>query len=130
MKGTAYGSPANDNNVKGFMKEKLKILFVCTFNRMRSKTAEEIYKDDQRFEVKSAGVDEYAEVPVNLELLLWADYIAVMEEFHRKWLSLNYPIISSNKEILCLGIPDEFDFMDPLLEVLLKEKVEAMFKKE
>jgi len=110
------------------MKERLNVLFVCTFNKMRSKTAEEIYKDDERFVVKSAGVDEYAEVPVNLELLVWADYIVVMEEFHRKWLRLNFPIISSNKEILCLGIPDEFDFMDPLLVFLLREKVESIFK--
>ena len=108
--------------------EKLKILFVCTFNKMRSKTAEEIYKDDERFVVKSAGVDEYAEVPVDLELLVWADYIVVMEGFHRKWLSLNYPVIFSNKEILCLDIPDEFDFMDPMLVYLLKEKVESIFK--
>jgi predicted protein tyrosine phosphatase len=112
------------------MKERLNVLFICTFNKMRSKTAEVIYKDDKRFEVKSAGVDEYAEVPVNPELLIWADYIVVMEEFHRKWLRLNYPLISSNKEILCLGIPDEFDFMDPLLVFLLKEKVESILKEK
>jgi hypothetical protein len=33
------------------MTEKLKILFVCTINRMRSATAQIIYENDDRFEV-------------------------------------------------------------------------------
>jgi protein-tyrosine-phosphatase len=35
--------------------KKLKLLFVCTVNRMRSATAHKIYEDDYRFDVKSAG---------------------------------------------------------------------------
>jgi protein-tyrosine-phosphatase len=38
----------------------IKILFVCTANKMRSKTAEELYKNDARFMVKSAGVADFA----------------------------------------------------------------------
>lgn len=110
------------------MSDELKILFVCKFNKMRSKTAEEIYKNDERFEVKSAGVDEYAEVFVSSELLEWADYVVVMEEVHRKWLSICYPIIFSKKEILCLDIPDFYDFMDPQLIFLIREKFELIYK--
>ena len=40
--------------------EKLKLLFVCTVNRMRSATAHRIYENDNRFEVKSAGTDKTA----------------------------------------------------------------------
>ncbi len=39
---------------------KLKILFVCTVNRMRSLTAHKIYENDDRFDVKSAGTDKTA----------------------------------------------------------------------
>jgi predicted protein tyrosine phosphatase len=112
------------------MKDKVKVLFICTFNKMRSKTAEALYKKDKRFEVKSAGVDDYAEVQVNLELLGWADYIVVMEEYHLKWLELNYPIVFEHQEIICLDIPDLYDFMDPGLVVLLKQKIEAVFKEK
>lgn len=111
-------------------KDKVKVLFICTYNKMRSKTAEVLYKKDERFEVKSAGVDDYAEVPVNLELLVWADYIVVMEEYHREWLELNYALVSEHQEIICLDIPDLYNFMEPELIVLLKEKVEAVFKEK
>jgi predicted protein tyrosine phosphatase len=122
--------PRNTRKTRKKMKEKVKVLFICTFNKMRSKTAEVLYKKDERFEVKSAGVNEFAEVPVNLELLVWADYIVVMEEYHRKWLALNYPGVSEHQEIICLDIPDLYDFMEPELVVLLKEKAEAVFKKK
>ena len=41
-------------------KQKIKILFVCTVNRMRSATAHKIFETDERFEVKSAGTDKTA----------------------------------------------------------------------
>lgn len=65
------------------MVEKLKLLFVCTINRMRSATAQVIYENDDRFEVKSAGTDRNARVVVDRELLEWADAIIVMEKYHR-----------------------------------------------
>jgi len=58
-----------------------KVLFVCTVNRFRSKTAEEIFKS--KFNVKSAGTSELANTPLSRELLEWADYIFVMEESHK-----------------------------------------------
>ncbi len=93
---------------------------------MRSKTAEMVYRYDERFEVKSAGVDEFAVVRVNLELLGRADYIVAMEEPHRTWIQTNYPVLSSNKQLLCLDIPDHYDFMDPELVFLIKEKFEIL----
>lgn len=48
---------------------KLKLLFVCTLNRMRSATACKIYENDIRFEVKSAGTDETANSVLSEEIL-------------------------------------------------------------
>lgn len=95
---------------------------------MRSKTAEMIYKGDERFEVKSAGVDEAAEVTVNFELLNWADHIVVMEPYHRRWLEKHFPDLSSAKDSICLDIPDVYDFMEPALIDLLRKRVDNVFK--
>jgi len=65
---------------------KIKILFVCTINKMRSATAEVIYKNDERFEVKSAGTDSTANTILSIDLLNWADSIVVMEKEHRNFL--------------------------------------------
>jgi predicted protein tyrosine phosphatase len=112
------------------MAEKPKILFVCTANKMRSKTAAEIYQEDSRFMVKSAGVAEFAEVPLNLELLAWADYIVVMEERHREWIEESYPrfYLQHREKILNLGIPDIYNFMDPELVSQLRRKFEPLYE--
>lgn len=62
----------------------LKLLFVCTVNRMRSATAHKIYENDNRFEVKSAGTDKTANTVLSKEILNWADSIVVMEIHHKK----------------------------------------------
>ncbi|HSB12298.1 MAG TPA: hypothetical protein VLM38_22615, partial [Blastocatellia bacterium] len=58
---------------------KLKVLFICNANRLRSPTAEAIFSGYTGVETRSAGVGREATVPVNIELLEWADLIFVME---------------------------------------------------
>jgi predicted protein tyrosine phosphatase len=48
---------------------KLKLLFVCTVNRIRSATAQKIFESDQRFEVDSAGTDKSADTVLEPEQL-------------------------------------------------------------
>lgn len=100
-----------------------KILFVCTVNRLRSKTAEDLLKDDSRFEVKSAGIDKTATTQLTRELLEWADCIFVMEKSHRNIIHRKYPDIYKNKKIICLYIDDVYDYMDPGLVELIKERI-------
>ena len=116
----------------GEQEEKIKILFVCTANKMRSKTAEKIYQNDERFIVKSAGAADFAEVPLNLELLTWADYIVVMEEIHIEWIRQCYPVFYSHRheKILCLDIPDIYDFMDSELVFQVESKFETRYQEE
>ena len=54
------------------------------------------------------------------ELLHWADIIFVMEKAHRSKLSAKFKPHLSGKRVICLEIPDEFEFMDPSLVKLLK----------
>jgi predicted protein tyrosine phosphatase len=116
----------------GEKEEKLKILFVCTANRMRSKTAEKIYKNDERFIVKSAGVADFADVPLSLELLNWADYVVVMEEEHIERIRESYPrfFLHKHEQILCLDIPDIYNFMDEDLVIKIQHKFETRYQEE
>ena len=99
------------------------ILFICTQNRLRSPTAEQVFAEWPGVETASAGLGNDAEVPVSPELLAWADMIFVMEKAHRNRLSAKFARHLNGKRVISLDIPDDYDFMDPMLIRLLKQKV-------
>ena len=111
-------------------KTRRKVLFVCDKNRMRSPTAEKIFSEDPRLEVKSAGIKIDAAVPMSRELLEWADLIVVMEKKQRNAIRERFQDIHESKRIVCLKIPDKFQFMDPHLIGLLRERVEPYLADE
>ncbi|NWG13961.1 MAG: phosphotyrosine protein phosphatase [Acidobacteria bacterium] len=102
-----------------------RLLFVCTANQHRSRTAEDLYRRDPRYEVRSAGTDvdelEPDEQPVTQELVAWADVIFVMEQYHLNVLEERFPGVA--EKIVVLEIPDYFYRGDPELTRLLKERV-------
>jgi predicted protein tyrosine phosphatase len=100
-----------------------KLLFLCSRNKLRSPTAEAIFSEYENIEVESAGLDKYAEVPVSTETIEWADIIFVMEKSHKQKLSKNFQPYLKDKRIICLDIPDEYQYMEPALIELLKKKV-------
>jgi predicted protein tyrosine phosphatase len=97
-------------------------LFVCTQNRLRSPTAEQIFADWPNVETDSAGLGNDATTPLSSEQIAWANIIFVMEKAHRSKLSKKFKAYLSNKRIICLDIPDEYEYMDPLLITILKAK--------
>ena len=99
------------------------VLFICGKNRLRSPTAEQVFADWPGIETSSAGINHDAENPVTPELLQWADLVFVMERAHRSKLSAKFKSHLDNKRIVCLDIPDNYEFMDPALVRLLKTKV-------
>jgi predicted protein tyrosine phosphatase len=101
----------------------LKVLFVCDANRLRSPTAEAVFRSHTRLEVKSAGLAREATVPLTADLLEWADLIFVMEKRQRNIIHSRFSDIYARKRIVCLYIPDEFEFMDPDLVSILEHKV-------
>ncbi|WP_342667000.1 hypothetical protein [Sphingomonas taxi] len=52
-----------------------------------------------------------------------ADVIFVMEKAHRSKLQRRFRAALGGKRVVCLDIPDEYDFMQPELVRLLKTKV-------
>lgn len=100
-----------------------RVLFVCSRNQLRSPTAERVFSDWPGVEVASAGTDPNADNPVTPELLEWADIIFVMEKAHRVRLSRRFRASLKSQRIICLNIPDNYEYMDPNLVTLLKATV-------
>ena len=71
----------------------------------------------------SAGLSPDAVNPVTPELIEWADLIFVMEQSHRNKLSKQFRPYLKSKQIVCLDIPDNYQYMDPHLVELLKDRV-------
>lgn len=98
-------------------------LFICTQNRLRSPTAEQVFATWPNVETDSAGLGNDATTPLSSEQIDWATIIFVMEKTHRSKLSQKFRRFLNNKKIICLDIPDEYEFMDPVLIAVLKAKV-------
>lgn len=105
----------------------MRILFVCSGNKRRSPTAEDLfstlYPDD---EFRSAGTNipmcqKEGSTPISGDLIHWADLILVMEQHH---LNALYRFRSSKSKIETgvLGIPDRYEYGDRKLIDLLKRK--------
>ena len=100
----------------------MNVLFVCSQNKLRSPTAEQVFSRWPGIEVDSAGLNNDAENPVTPENVAWADIIFVMEKTQRNKLSKKYRK-HLRARVVCLGIPDEYDFMDEALVALLQARV-------
>ena len=98
------------------------VLFVCSQNKLRSPTAEQIFAEWPGIEVTSAGLNNDAEEPLTVELVEWADVIFVMEQAHRNRLLKKFKR-SLKARLIVLGIPDDYKFMEEALIRLLKAKV-------
>ena len=93
-----------------------RVLFICTGNIDRSRTAEDLYREDPRYEVRSAGTAPFATVPVSQELLHWADKIFVMcerEDRHSTLLRMRFP--DHRHDPVDLDIEDRWYRGDPEL---------------
>ncbi len=97
-------------------------LFICTQNRLRSPTAETIFAAWPGVETDSAGLGNDADVPLSPEQIAWANIIFVMEKAHRNRLSTKFKHHLNGKRVICLDIPDDYDFMQPELIKLLEAK--------
>jgi predicted protein tyrosine phosphatase len=100
-----------------------KVLFVCSQNKWRSPTAEQIFGEQPGLVCASAGLNHDAENPLTPELVEWADLIFVMERAHKARLSARFREHLLGTRVICLGIPDRYRFMDPALVKLFKAKV-------
>lgn len=106
----------------------MRILFVCGMNKKRSPTAEAIYRNDNRFQVRSAGVSSSSKNRLTLKNIEWADLILVMEKKYKDRIVQNYRDRLELPRIQSLEISDEYEFMDAELVDLIKISVETLLR--
>lgn len=88
------------------------ILFICSQGKLRSRTAELLCLFGG-LPARSAGTDPDADVPINDALIRQASLIVCMESHHKKALKdfQHYGLCAA----VTLGIPDEYDRLEPAL---------------
>ncbi len=113
---TPRGSPLSPS--------KKHVLFVCSQNRHRSATAQQMFSGREDINVASAGLDRDAVTVCTTELVQWADIIFVMERLHRNQLWRRFKPYLAHARVICLEIADEYEYMQAELVTLLKLRVD------
>ena len=94
---------------------------------MRSPTAAFVLSQEPyNFNTRAAGLNpEFALVPVDRVLLEWADEIVVMSAQQAEQIRA---MLEDEKQIVVLGIPDNFRYRDPELIRLIRESYDKHTK--
>lgn len=97
----------------------MNVLFICSRNKWRSRTAETIFKNNQTHTILSAGTEPEARIRVTEKLINWADLIFVMEKRHKERLINRFGVLMNDKNVVILNIEDNYKYMDAeLIETL------------
>lgn len=105
----------------------MNILFLCSRNNRRSLTAEKLLNGYRGHFVRSAGTENNARIKLTAGLAGWADIIFCMEKKHMRRLRDKYSDEISGKKIICLNIPDEYEYMDEDLQEMLLSCADEYF---
>lgn len=98
------------------------ILIVCGRNKIRSKTAEHIFRNDNRFNIHSVGLSAVSNKKIKIKDIEWANYILVMEDKYKARIIDNYKEIIKPK-IFVLDVSDDYEYMDAELCEVLRIKI-------
>ncbi|MEA5257502.1 protein-tyrosine-phosphatase [Arcicella aquatica] len=102
--------------------ERPNILVVCGKNKKRSRTAEHIFKNDNRFNIRSVGLSPKSVRKISESDLNWADFVFVMETDQKAKIKEIYSFLEL-PTIENLNIPDDYEFMDDELVEILTDKI-------
>lgn len=116
-----YG--VHSNSYQGSFK---RVVTVCSANMLRSPTmAEVLSREPYNFNTRSCGIAPYALIKFDIELAMWADEIVCADTEHtlhvRDFLMREY----LDKPIIDLKIPDNYEFRNPDLIDMIKERYDA-----
>lgn len=117
----------NAEEIAGMPSQRLRVLFVCAMNKQRSVTAERLYANDPRVEVRSAGVRAEALRRVSEADLAWADVVYAMEREHKQWIAERFGHLLELPPIEVLDIPDDYECMAPELQEILRTTLDPEF---
>lgn len=103
------------------------LLVICGKNKRRSRTAEYIFKNDHRFNIRSAGLSPQSNRKISEGDFNWADITLVMEPDHKSKIRKLYGHMDL-PPIHVLDIPDEYEFMDDELVEILTTKINTLLE--
>jgi predicted protein tyrosine phosphatase len=101
------------------------LLVICGRNKRRSRTAEHIFKNDSRFNIRSAGLSPQSNRKISESDINWADYVLVMEDDQKTKIRKVYQHLKL-PPIEILDIADDYEFMDEELVDALKIKINSL----
>lgn len=105
-----------------------RVLTVCSANMLRSPTiAHVLSAEPYNFNTRSAGTEGFALIPVTGELLFWADEIVCADTEHALWIRNKMMDLNLDKPIIDLQIEDIYEYRNPKLVELIKERYESRF---
>jgi len=104
--------------------KKPRVLFVCRQNKVRSLTAEHLYRVRPDLEVRSAGTVTFAKNQLTEDLMAWADAVFVFDESQIEAMERRFGKKDFGKPVVCLGLPDTFDYKSQQLVLKLTAKLE------
>ena len=101
-----------------FQTDVKKVLCVCSAGLLRSPTmAVVLSQEPYNYNTRAAGISkEYALIVVDDVLLHWADEVVVAEQ----WMADE--LADCGRPIQCLSLPDEYEYRNPKLVQLIKER--------
>jgi predicted protein tyrosine phosphatase len=101
----------------------MRILLLCSQNKLRSPTAEQVFANTPGVECSAAGPNHDAENPLTAQALRWAELIVVMAKAQPRRLSKRFRAPLAHARVVCLDILDDYAFMQPALGPLLKTRM-------
>lgn len=101
----------------------MNLLFVCSENRLRSPTGEKVFSRYEGFSAIGCGTNSDSATPISGDLIEWADIVFVMEKSHRDKVAKKFKELLGRRKLVCLDIPDIYEYMDPALVRLLEDRV-------
>lgn len=126
-------SPMNalHNVTNPYQGKEKRVLCLCSASLLRSQTLATVLYEKYGYNTRSAGVSDYALIPVSTALLKWADEIICVEQdvFDLLMNDLDKYEETNNERIelqniIVLDIPDIYERMNPTLQRIIIEQYE------
>ncbi len=104
--------------------QKLRVLFVCTQNKVRSLTAEHLYRVRTDLDVRSCGTAAFAKNQLTEEVMKWADMVFIFDELQAEVIEKKFGKGALGKEVISLGLEDVYQYKSESLVLKLTAKIE------
>ena len=103
-----------------------RVLTVCSAGILRSATAAHILcQKPFNFNTRNVGTAPYALIPLTDDLIMWADEVVCMENEHKVRVLNQMMEMDLYKPIVVLDIEDNYEYRNPTLVKLIKERYKA-----